>query len=168
MSEFDLLIKKWLDSYNCLIFLLILFNWLFLFAPLKYLIRKETNVTLSLNTNELVQIGLLIIAIAGIISPVIVSVVNNIYNYRIQKLESISKVKQNILEKFSYYINQRYGCSTYDKDELFRYVNLLYIYFDVDDNLLFKILFSEYDKEELFQEDVRKFFKKLSKQVKYK
>ena len=109
-----------------------------------------------------------IIALTSLASPIIIALVNNNHDFKVKELEINSKIKQEILEKFSYYINQKYKYNIVEELELYKNVNLLYIYFEIDEVLLNKILNNHYTEENDFRRDVAIFMKRLSKQIKYK
>lgn len=114
--------------------------------------------------NNYIQLGLLVISVASIISPVIVTLINNRHNYKVKKLESINNVKQQVLANFSKTIMKMYN-SQYEHRDFHESLNLLYVYFTVDDVLINKILTSKYANIYDFQKDVSKLMKSLSKQI---
>ena len=114
-----------------------------------------------------IQIGLLIITFASIISPVFVTLLNNIHDGRIRKIDINNKIKQNILKEFAENINYLNGYTNIGLD-YYRSLNLLNIYFDVDNELIEHISSTQYKNNVDFQKDVTKLMKKLSKQIKYK
>ena len=67
----------------------------------------------DISLNDYIQIGLLIIAIISILSPIIVSIINNIYNYNVKKLDMYELQKREILQNF---INVAIECFKYDND----------------------------------------------------
>lgn len=114
-----------------------------------------------------IQFGLLIITIISIVSPVIVTIINNHHDYKVRISEYNSKIKQEILSEFCSSITKEFN-SEYIHKDFYKNLNLLHIYFDVDDTLINKITTNTYDDINAFQKDVTKLMKLLSKQVKYK
>lgn len=108
-----------------------------------------------------------IIAAASFLSPVIVTLINNHHDYKIKKLEFDSKIKQEVLSKFALTVTKEFG-SPFVHNDFQESLNLLYVYFDVDDKLINNILYKEHDNINDFQKDVTKFMKYLSKQIKSK
>lgn len=107
---------------------------------------------------------LCIIALSAIISPVLVTFMNNSHDYAVRRLELITKNKQDILYNFSKAVNQDFKNND-NVLRLFQAINLLYIYFDVNDKLLEEITDNCSKKQQPFDEDVINFIKDLSKQI---
>lgn len=121
----------------------------------------------SSKIDNYIQFGLLIITLVSIFSPIIVTVLNNRYNYKIKKLETVCKIKQEVLSKFSKNVILMFG-SNYLEQDFYESLNMLYIYFEVDDSLIAKIIANDYKDILEFQKDITKLMKALSKQLKYK
>lgn len=114
-----------------------------------------------------IQIGLLIITFASIISPGIITVINNFHDTKVRRQELNSKIKQEVLNDFSQNINYLNGYKPIPID-FYKSLNLLNIYFDVDNKLIESIMNMDYEDNLLFQREVTLLMKKLSKQIKYK
>lgn len=108
-----------------------------------------------------------IIAVASFMSPVIVTLLNNRHNYKVKKLEIDSKVKQDVLSQFSLTVTKEFK-NKLVHDDFQQSLNLLYVYFDVDDDLINKITTTNYQDLHQFQKDVTKLMISLSKQIKSK
>lgn len=118
----------------------------------------------DISFNDYVQIGLLIITVISLLSPIAVAIINNYHNYRVKKLEINSGVKQEILKNFALSVNMEFITKSY-KAKFRQDLNLLYVYFDVNDKLVNKILNTDYKNAKEFQDDVIKLMKELSKQI---
>lgn len=121
----------------------------------------------EINFSDWSNIGLLIITFVSIFAPIVVSIINNVHDYRVRKMEMNSKIKQEILSQFSKTILKEFN-SDFVHADFRQSLNLLNIYFDVDNNLVDKIISTKYSHINDFQADVTKLMKKLSVQVKYK
>ena len=108
-----------------------------------------------------------IIAVASLISPIIVTFLNNRHNYKMKKLEIDSKVKQEILSKFTSTITREFN-NNFIHNDFQASLNMLYIYFDVNDELINNIVNKKHNNLNEFQKDVNKLMKSLSKQIKSK
>ena len=108
-----------------------------------------------------------IIALTSLASPIITTIINNKHNLKLKKLEYNSSIKQEILKNFASSINSLF-CEQYFDSEFHKDLNLLYIYFDVDETLLNKIINTTYTNSKDFQKDVSELMKSLSKQIKSK
>lgn len=120
----------------------------------------------NLNVSDYIQIGLLIIAFTTTLAPVIVTILSNIHNSRIRKLEIISEVQQKLLSEFSKQ-STRHLNENYFVKEFYDSVNLLYAYFEVNDELLNNVINSK-GNVKTFQIAMSIFMKDLSKQIKCK
>lgn len=118
----------------------------------------------NISISDYIQIGLLLITIISLLSPILVAIINNSYNYKVKKLELNSQAKQDILKNFALSVNMEFITKSY-KAKFRQDLNLLYIYFDVDDKLVNKILNTDYKNVKDFQNDVTKLMKDLSKQI---
>ena len=108
-----------------------------------------------------------IIALVSLISPILVTILNNRHDYKVRRLENFSKLQQEILFNFSTSITKNFNSNSIHSD--FRKdLNLLNIYFDVNEKLIEKIMKHEYKDVNEFQDDVNKVMKSLSKQIKSK
>lgn len=114
--------------------------------------------------NDYIQIGLLIITFVSLLSPVLVAIINNQHNYKIKKLELSSVAKQEVLKQFALSVNLEFITKSY-KAKFRQDLNLLYVYFDVNDKLVNKLLSTDYKNVKDFQDDVIKLMKDLSKQI---
>lgn len=114
-----------------------------------------------------IQIGLLIITFASVFSPVIVTILNNLHDTKIRKLELNSKTKQDVLNQFSKSVIKEFN-SNFINHDFRNALNMLYVYFDVDDKLIENITSGKHKNVNEFQNDVTKLMKKLSKQIEYK
>ena len=101
-----------------------------------------------------------IIAVASILSPVFVTLLNNNHDYKVRKLDIDSKIKQEVVTKE---FNKTH--LNYDFQES---LNLLFVYFDVDDKLINNVINKQHSTLDFFQEDVTRLMKDLSKQIKSK
>lgn len=108
-----------------------------------------------------------IIAVTSILSPVIVTLINTHHNYKIRRLEIDSKIKQEVLSNFAKSINDNFS-SKFVSTDFHKDLNLLFVYFDVDEKLVERIISTDYTDVLKFQKDVTKLMKSLSKQIKYK
>lgn len=125
------------------------------------------NLKNSFTIDNYIQIGLLLIAIISIASPIIVSLITSWHDSNIKKLEIDSKIKQEVLKDFTdkvAYLNN-YTVSSFD---FYKSLYLLNVYFDVDNDLIEQMAKTKYDDNISFQKDVNILMKKLSKQIKYK
>lgn len=124
-----------------------------------------------MNTDKIdnyIQIGLLIIAFASVFSPVIVTIINSIHDTHVRKLENINKVKQDVLSEFSKNVTSLFG-SQYFEAEFYQSLNKLYIYFNVDEKLINKLLTDHKGMNNIeFNKLVSQIISDLSKQLKYK
>ena len=120
---------------------------------------------MKLTIDNYIQIGLLIITLVSVVSPTIATILNNIHDTKIKKLQKDIDIKQEILREFSQNIVYLHGYETAGT-EFYKYLNLLNIYFDVDNELLDHIMNTNYSSQKEFQKDVTKFIKKISIQVK--
>ena len=111
-----------------------------------------------------IQLGLLVIAVASVFSPVIVTILNNHHNYKVKKLDSINTTKQEVLANFCKTIMKMFN-SQYLHRDFYENLNLLYIYFNVDETLVNRIITEDYKDIHQYQKDVTKLMKSLSKQV---
>lgn len=118
----------------------------------------------NVNLNNYIQIGLLIITFVSLLSPVFVALINNHHNYKIKKLEISSSTKQEVLKQFALSVNLEFVTKSY-KASFRQDLNLLYVYFDVNDKLVNKLLNTDYENVNDFQNDVIKLMKDLSKQL---
>lgn len=107
---------------------------------------------------------LCIISLSAIISPVLVAFLNNWHDYLIKKLENITKVKQDVLSKFANVAFNNWSSDGFNKD-FYNALNLLYIYFDIDDELVSNIIENIPNNAVDYQEELAKFMKSLSKQI---
>ena len=108
-----------------------------------------------------------VIAAASIFSPVIVTLLNNHHDYKVKKLENNSKIQQEILSNFTKYVEYLHGF-THISEATYQYANLLYIYFDVNDELMDKLFNTKFPNHEEFRKAVMELIKDLSKQIKSK
>jgi len=124
-----------------------------------------------LNTEKVdnyIQIGLLIIAFASVFSPVIVTIINSIHDTHLKKLENINKVKQEVLSEFSKNVTSLFG-SQYYETEFYQSLNKVYIYFNVDEKLINKLITDASKMNNVeFNKLVNQVIRDLSKQLKYK
>ena len=124
-----------------------------------------------MNTDKIdnyIQIGLLIIAFASVFSPVIVTIINSIHDTHIRKLENINRAKQDVLSEFSKNVTSLFG-SQYFEAEFYQSLNKLYIYFNVDEKLINKLLTEHKGMNNIeFNKLVSQIIYDLSKQLKYK
>ena len=120
----------------------------------------------NFNISDYIQIGLLIIAFTTTFVPAIITVINNIHNSRMRKLEIISEIQQNLLSEFSKQ-STRYLENNHFVREFYDSINLLYVYFEVDDKLLEDVINSKINRK-TFQIAMANFMKDLSKQIKSK
>lgn len=124
-----------------------------------------------MNTDKIdnyIQIGLLIIAFASVFSPVIVNIINSIHDTHVRKLENINKAKQDVLSEFSKNVTILFG-SQYFETEFYQSLNKLYIYFNVDEKLINKLLTEHKGMNNIeFNKLVSQIIYDLSKQLKYK
>lgn len=124
-----------------------------------------------MNTDKIdnyIQIGLLIIAFASVFSPVIVTIINSIHDTHVRKLENINKAKQDVLSEFSKNVTSLFG-SQYFEAEFYQSLNKLYIYFNVDEKLINKLLTEHKGMNNIeFNKLVSQIIYDLSKQLKYK
>ena len=124
-----------------------------------------------MNTDKIdnyIQIGLLIIAFASVFSPVIVTIINSIHDTHVRKLENIDKAKQDVLSEFSKNVTSLFG-SQYFEAEFYQSLNKLYIYFNVDEKLINKLLTEHKGMNNIeFNKLVSQIIYDLSKQLKYK
>lgn len=118
----------------------------------------------DISISDYIQIGLLIITIISLISLIIVALINNSHNYKIKKLESNNQIKQEILKNFALSVNMEFASNSF-KAKFRQDLNLLYIYFKVNDKLVNKILDTDYNNVKDFQTDVTKLMKELAKQI---
>lgn len=114
-----------------------------------------------------INLGLLIIALTSTFAPIIVTIINNIHDTNIKKLEINSKIKQEILSNFAASINYLNGDLTLGA-EFYKNLNLLNIYFDLNNEAITNIANTSYSDDFDFQEDVTQLMKDLSKQIKSK
>lgn len=114
-----------------------------------------------------INLGLLIIALTSTFAPIIVTIINNIHDTNIKKLEINSKIKQEILSNFAASINYLNGDFTLGA-EFYKNLNLLNIYFDFNNEAITNIANTSYSDVLDFQEDVTELMKDLSKQIKNK
>nr|DAU67700.1 MAG TPA: hypothetical protein [Caudoviricetes sp.] len=115
-----------------------------------------------------IQIGLLIIAFASVFSPVIVTIINSIHDTHLKKLENINKVKQEVLSEFSKNVTSLFG-SQYYETEFYQSLNKVYIYFNVDEKLINKLITDASKMNNVeFNKLVNQVIRDLSKQLKYK
>jgi len=114
-----------------------------------------------------INLGLLIIALTSTFAPIIVTIINNIHDTNIKKLEINSKIKQEILSNFAASINYLNGDLTLGA-EFYKNLNLLNIYFDLNNEAITNIANTSYSDDFDFQEDVTQLMKDLSKQIKNK
>ena len=121
---------------------------------------------INFNISDYIQIGLLIIAFTTTFVPAIITVINNIHNSRMRKLEIISEIQQNLLSEFSKQ-STRYLENNHFVREFYDSINLLYVYFEVDDKLLEDVINSKTNRK-TFQIAMANFMKDLSKQIKCK
>ena len=119
------------------------------------------------NLSDWSNIGLLIITFVSIFAPVVVSIINNIHDSKVRKMEINSKIKQDVLYQFSKTIVKEFN-PEYVNSDFRQALNLLNIYFNVDNHLVKKIITTKYENINDFQNDVTALMKKLSTQVKYK
>lgn len=108
-----------------------------------------------------------IIALTSLASPIITTIINNKHDLEIKKLEHNSNIKQEVLKNFALSINSLFNEQYFDA-EFHKDLNLLYIYFDVDETLLNAIIVTKYTDWRVFQKDVALLMKSLSKQIKSK
>lgn len=120
----------------------------------------------NFNISDYIQIGLLIIAFTTTFVPAIITVINNMHNSHMRKLEIVSEVQQNLLSEFSKQ-STRYLNDNYFVKEFYTSVNLLYAYFEVNDKLLDDVINSKGNVKN-FQIAMSIFMKDLSKQIKCK
>ncbi len=121
---------------------------------------------LKLNFDNYIQLGLLLIAITSIISPVIVTILNNNHDYKIKQLERTESVKKELLSKFAKELvhiqNQNLN------DSFLETLNLLCVYFSLgkyEKFYIYKINNSIYDSKEEFQNDMLELMTRLAKQI---
>lgn len=114
-----------------------------------------------------INLGLLIITFTSTFAPVIVTIINNIHDTNVKRLESNNKFKHEVLSNFSLSVTKIFSNHFVNQD-FHRDLNLLYIYFNVDNNLINRIMTHEYKDIYDFQNDVTKLMIKLSKQIKCK
>lgn len=110
------------------------------------------------------QLGLFIITIISLLSPIAVALINNSHNYKIKELELSNQVKQEILKNFALSVNMEFATNSF-KAKFRQDLNLLYVYFKVNDRLVNKILETDYKNVKDFQNDVTKLMKDLAKQI---
>lgn len=121
----------------------------------------------DLTIDNYIQIGLLIITITSVFSPVIVTLLNNIHDTKIKKLELNSAVKKEVLSEFALHVSRQFN-SEFVNEHFRKSLNLLYVYFDVDDDLINQLLENKFSHINQFQSVVTSLMKKLSKQIKDK
>lgn len=114
-----------------------------------------------------INLGLLIITFTSTFAPVIVTIINNIHDTNVKRLESNNKFKHEILSNFSLSVTKNFS-NHFVNNDFHRDLNLLYIYFNVDNNLINRIITHKYKDIYDFQNDVTKLMIKLSKQIKCK
>ncbi len=114
-----------------------------------------------------INLGLLIITFTSTFAPVIVTIINNIHDTNVKRLESNNKFKHEILSNFSLSVTKNFS-NHFVNNDFHRDLNLLYIYFNVDNNLINRIMTHKYKDIYDFQNDVTKLMIKLSKQIKCK
>lgn len=127
----------------------------------------------DISLNDYIQIGLLIIAIISILSPIIVSIINNIYNYNVKKLDMYELQKREILQNF---INVAIECFKYDNDwrqnkEFVKSLYSLQLYFKSADDKLIKEInqaMENYSDKNKFQTSFVIVISRLSKEIKKK
>lgn len=108
---------------------------------------------------------LCIIALSAIISPVAVAFMNNKHDYAIKKLELITKTKQEILSNFANQVLSNWPTNEIVAINFYKSLNILYAYFDINDQLLDKIINSKGKNIYEYQKDIADFMKDLSKQI---
>ena len=108
-----------------------------------------------------------IIAVASFMSPVIVTLLNNRHDYKLRKLEVDSKIKQEVLSKFALTVTKNFK-DNFVHDDFQESLNLLYVYFDIDDKLIDNIIVKKHNNLNDFQKDVNILMRNLSKQIKTK
>ena len=121
----------------------------------------------DLTIDNYIQIGLLIITITSVFSPVIVTLLNNIHDTKIKKLELNSAIKKEVLSEFALHVSRQFN-SEFVNEHFRKSLNLLYVYFDVDDDLINQLLENKFSHINQFQSVVTSLMKKLSKQIKDK
>lgn len=110
-----------------------------------------------------------IIALSAVLSPTIVSIIDNVFKYKTKQLELYFPNKQKSLsifvEKAMYYYSTEFykGAAEYIKAK-----NDLFVYFEISSNNLFKQL-EDYAKNQDFdnyKETINTIVKRLSQQLK--
>lgn len=108
-----------------------------------------------------------IIAVVSLVSPVVTTLINNKHQLKLKAYETDSKLKQTSIREFSKQANLYFVESYYVK-EFYESIDMLYVYFDVNENLLEKVVQSKKQNITVRQKAMSDFIKDLSKQIKYK
>ena len=108
------------------------------------------------------QTILCVITVCTVVSPILVALFNNIHDYKIKKLEFVFKAKQDALVEFAAAIIKNHDINS---TAFYQALNKLYIYFDVDDELVQELIKNNHLKLDLYQKNATKLMKKLAKQV---
>lgn len=108
-----------------------------------------------------------IIALCAIISPIITTIINNIFQARNKRMENYELAKRNALEQ---YINALYS-KNYSKncdnpEELYKALNKLYLYFPSLSDDDYSILEDSYGNPYTRSDNSHKTIQNLSKQIK--
>lgn len=110
-----------------------------------------------------------IIAISAIISPAIVSIIDNIFKYKTKQLELHFPNKQKTLNEFVEKAMHYYPSGTYkNTEDYISAKNNLFIFFDIPSDDLFNQLEHAKDTIDLnkYKETINKIVKQLSLQLK--
>lgn len=119
----------------------------------------------DLTMDNYIQLGLMLISVISIVSPIIVSVIDNIYQFKIKKFENYDLSKIKALETFA----QNAGTHIYagvgsTEKELLNSLYGLLPYFSISKEDLDK--FSHINSQEEYINSVQDLIFKLSKQLK--
>ncbi len=102
----------------------------------------------------------------SLLSPIITAKINNRHQYKMKLLDINSKLKQDILSEFSKqairFLNENYFVK-----EFYDSLNMLYVYFEINEDLLENVITSKGNIKS-FQLAMANFMKDLSKQIKCK
>lgn len=109
-----------------------------------------------------IQLGLLILTAISLISPIIVTLMNHHYDFKIRKFEYSAKIKQEALSNFANHSMDRYNDN---KANFYAALAQLYAYFDIDDTKANQLLYDAYPSINIYHMAVIEFIKSVRDQL---